>query len=539
MEVRIMKAYINGKIYIEREQFASVMIVEGETIKKVGGEALLQEFPEAEQIDLKGKTVIPGLNDAHLHFLNTAEYLTMLKITDVTSMHELLTRLKNHITAKELGPEDFLYTEGWNHNYFTDEKRIPTREDLDQVSKEVPIVLVRVDRHVWSLNSKALEYFGITKDTPTPEGGEILKNASGEPTGVLMERAIDLVRSKLPRFTKKEKKSALKQAMKKANRYGITSMHTNDAKDEEIEETLNFYKELDEANELTVRFYHQVWFNDGKYMQDFFDKGYQFREGSAFNQVGPVKLFSDGTLGARTAAMRAEYADDPGNTGVATKPQEALNNEVKHAVDHGFQVIVHGIGDRGIERILDAFDAALAGKENDLRLGVNHMQICGEDLIKRVIEKDYLTYVQPIFLDDDLPILEERVGKERAEVSYPFGTLVRSGVHQAFSSDAPVVTFNPWKNIYCALTRKRLNGEPVEGFVPREAVDIFTAVDAYTYESAYASFEEKIKGRLKEGYFADFVVLDRDIFKVTPEEIKETRVIETVVAGQTVYKALW
>jgi hypothetical protein len=536
MEVSHLKIYTNAKIYVEREVFQTTMVVDGGVILAIGGEELISEYPRATIIDSEGKTIVPGLNDSHLHFLQTAEYLTLLPLSTITSMQELITCVKSEIEEKQLGEGDVFYTEGWNHTQFTDEKRIPIREDLDKASKEVPIVLVRVDRHVWSLNSKALEYFGISKETPTPEGGEILRDETGEPTGVFTERAIDLLRPKLPAFTKEEKKEALKQAMYVANSQGLTSMHTNDAKDETIDEVFALYKELEKEKQLSIRFYHQVWFNDGKYIQEFLDKGYTFREGTDFNRVGPVKLFSDGTLGSRTAAMRQDYADDPGNRGVATKSQEELNDEVKVAVDNGFQVIIHGIGDKGIERILDAYDFALEGAPNELRLGVNHMQICEPDLAERVIERDYLTYVQPIFLDDDLPIVEERLGKELAETSYPFGTLARAGVHQSFSSDAPIVSFNPWENIYCALTRKRLNGEPEEGFVPTEAVDIYTAIDAYTYEGAYASFEEEKKGRLKEGYFADFIILDRDIFTCSAEEIKETVVLETIVNGETVYK---
>lgn len=531
-----MKIYINGKIYIERDKFESTMVIEKDRILAIGSEELVQKFNQSEVIDLNGQTVLPGLNDSHLHFLMTAEYLNMLPITDVTSMTELIERIKGSIKKENLQAEDILYTEGWNQNNFTDEKRIPDRTDLDQASKEVPIIIVRVDRHIWSLNSAALEKFGIHKETPSPEGGEIIKNTFGEPTGVLTERAIDLVRNQIPELSKEQKKSVLINAMKQANSLGLTSMHTNDAKDDKISETLSLYEELDRDKQLTIRFYQQIWFNDGKYIQTFLDKGYSFGEGSQYNKIGPVKLFSDGTLGARTAALRQDYSDDPGNKGIETKTQKELNREVQLAVDNEFQVIVHGIGDKAIERILDAFDTALGERKNDLRLGVNHMQLSAPDLTNRVIEKGYLTYVQPIFLDDDLPILENRIGKERANTTYPFGSLAKAGVHQSFSSDAPVVSFNPWENIYCAITRKRLNGEPATGFVPEESMDIFESIDAYTYEGAYASFEEQEKGRLKEGFLADFIVLDRDIFSISPEKIKETRVLQTVVGGETVYK---
>ncbi len=513
------------------------MLLEDSYIKAVGQDELKEKYSEkAQVIDLKGATVVPGMNDSHLHFLMTAEYLDMLEITDVTSMKELIERSRNYIKEKNLSENDFLYTEGWNQNYFTDIQKIPDRADLDKISTTIPIAMIRVDRHIMSLNSKAIKQLKLTKDSLSENGGEVLKDKNGEPTGVLTEGAIDLVRPYLPESSKEKKKVLLKKTMRLANSQGLTSMHTNDAKDETIEEVLDLYNELEQEEALTIRFYQQIWFNDDDYIQPFFDRGYTFGQGSLYNKLGPVKLFSDGTLGARTAAMREGYTDDPENFGVETKTQKQLNKEVQLAVDHQFQVIIHGIGDKGVERILDAYDAALNGKPNTLRLGVNHMQITGKDLIERVIDKGYLTYVQPIFLNDDIPIVLSRIGHERAATSYAFGTLAKAGVHQSFSSDAPIVSFNPWENIYSAVTRKRLNGEPETGFLPEEAVDVFTAVDAYTIESAYASFEEEIKGRLKPGFLADFVVIDKDIFTCPPEQIKDTQVLSTVVGGIEVYK---
>lgn len=532
-----MDLYINGTIYIERNSFATAMVVEDGYIKAVGNNELIKQYNQkVNTIDLNGATVIPGLNDSHLHFLMAAEYLDMFVISDVTSMQELIERTKNYIEERKLTDEDFLYTEGWNQNNFTDIKKIPDRTDLDKISTTVPIAMVRVDRHIMSLNSKAIEQLNLTKDSISQNGGEVIKDKNGEPTGVLTEGALDLVRPYLPESSKKEKKRALKNTMKLANSLGLTSMHTNDAKDNNIEEVLSLYQELEKESELSMRFYQQIWFNDDIYMQPFFDKGYTLGQGSLYNKIGPVKLFSDGTLGARTAAMREAYSDDPGNFGVETKTQEQLNREVQLAVDHNFQVIIHGIGDKGVERILNAYDHALGDRPNDLRLGVNHIQITGKDLIDRVIEKKYLTYVQPIFLHDDIPILVDRVGEDRARSSYAFETLRKAGVHQSLSTDAPIVSFDPWANIYCAVTRKRLNGEPEKGYMPEEAMDIYAAIDAYTYESAYASFEEKIKGRIKPGYLADFILLDCNIFTCELNQLKEVNVLSTVVGGKEVYK---
>ena len=536
-----MKAFINGKVYLERDSFAEAFVIEGNRIIKVGTNSDCRQLVSKETkdsvVDLKGQTVLPGLNDAHLHFLMTAEYLSLLPITDVTSMQELVKRCRDYIKENKLSSSDVLYTEGWNHTMFTDEKRMPDRSDLDQVSKEVPIVLVRVDRHVMSLNTAALRYFDITTDTVLATGGEIKRDQAGQPTGILTEGAVDLAKAKLPKKSKEEKKALLVDTMTLANKMGLTSMHTNDAKDETIEETLSLYKELEEEGRLSVRFNQQIWFNDGNYLSDFFKSGYTFQQGSDWNKIGPIKFFIDGTLGSRTAALRKVYNDDPTTWGMLTKTQKTLTEEVTLAVENGFQVIIHGIGDLGIETILNAYDDALNGQPNTLRLGINHMQITGHDLIDRVAEMDYLTYVQPIFLDDDMPIIRERVGDVRAETSYLFKTMMDKGIHQSFSSDAPIVSFNPFYNIQCAVTRKRLEYPDMEAYLPQEAMAVSDAIDAYTYEGAYASFDEDKKGRIKEGYFADFIVLDRDIFTCDPRDIKEINVLETYIDGNCVYES--
>lgn len=532
-----MTLYINGKLYVDKDTFATSMVVKDDRIIKVGTEEECRSvFKGSEVIDLKGKTVIPGLNDSHLHFLMTAEYLDMLPITDVTAMKELIQRGVSYIEEKKLTEDDILYTEGWNHTQFTDEKRIPTKHDLDKISTEVPIVMVRVDRHIASLNTAALKRFNISEETKLEIGGEIEKDSTNQLTGVLKEGAVDLVRAQLPVKTADEKKDSLVRTMKLANSMGITSMHTNDAKDESIMETLALYEALDSENQLTIRFYQQIWFNNGKYMPDFFSSHYRFQQGSKWNKIGPIKLFIDGTLGSRTAAMREGYSDEPENTGILTKSQETLNKEVAMAVEQDYQVIIHGIGDKGIETILNAYDAALGDRENTLRLGVNHMQITGMDLINRVADKGYLTYVQPIFIDDDLPIIVERIGEERASTSYLFKTMKDKGIHQSFSSDAPIVSFNPFENIQCAITRNRLTTPHETPYLPEEAMDVASAIDAYTYESAYASFDENEKGRLKAGYLADFIVLDEDIFTCSPQRIKDIDVLTTIVGGKVVYK---
>lgn len=532
-----MKCFKNAKIYSGKGQYGESMLIDNGRIVKVGKEEECLKDVEGEDIiDLAGKTVLPGLIDSHLHFLMTAEYLSLLPITDVTSMRELIERCKTYIDSNQLTASDVLYSEGWNHTLFTDKRDVPKKEDLDKASLTVPIVLVRVDRHVMSLNTAALNYFELTNETVVDSGGEIEVDENGELTGVLKETALDIVKAKLPEKSRDEKKQLLIKTMALANRYGITSMHTNDAKDDQIDETLSLYEELESSQQLSIRFYHQIWFNDPQYLSTFFSGPHHFHKGTEWNRIGPIKYFIDGTLGSRTAALSEPYSDDPKNRGIHTKTQKNLNTEVKLAVDNGFQVITHGIGDRGIKMILDAYDYALDGRTNDLRLGVNHMQITNHDLINRLAEKDYLAYVQPLFLEDDLLILYKRLGKKRAETSYLFNTMNKKGIHQSFSSDAPILSFNPFHTIQCAVTRNRLSEPLPVPFLLEEAMTVEEAVDAYTIEGAYASFEEEKKGQLKEGFLADFIVLDEDIFTVEKEAIKDVTVAATYVNGDVVYK---
>lgn len=531
-----MKWFKNGKIYSEKGQFHDSMLVDDERIVKVGSGADCQMMFNGEEIvDLKGRTVIPGLIDSHLHFLMTAEYLSLMPITDVTSMKELISRCTDYIEKNQLTKGDVLYTEGWNHTLFTDKIKVPDRHDLDKASQTVPIVLVRVDRHMMSLNTAALNYFGLNSKMKRDEGGELEVDDTGELTGVLKETALDLVKAQLPEKSREDRKHLLVNTMALANRYGITSMHTNDAKDEQVDDTLSIYEELEKEDQLSVRFYHQIWFNDSQFLPSFLSGPHQFHKGTDWNRIGPIKYFIDGTLGSRTAALFDPYSDDETTRGIHTKSQEALNQEVKLAVDNGFQVITHGIGDRGINMILDAYDEALGDNKNDLRLGINHMQITSHELIDRVASKNYLTYVQPLFLEDDLLILYDRVGKERAETSYLFNTMKNKGIHQSFSSDAPIVSFNPFDTIHCAVTRNRLTESLAEPFLAEEAMTVEEAIDAYTVEGAYASFDEDKKGRLKEGFLADFVILNEDIFTIEKSSIKNVTVAATYVNGKAVY----
>ena len=353
--------------------------------------------------------------------------------------------------------------------------------------------------------------------------------------GVVRENARAQVRCLMSERSIETKKRLIRTAMKHANETGVTSVQTCDVRMGDWESTLEAYNQV-LAETPTVRVYHQFSFMEPNAFQEFLDKGYRTGVGNDFNRFGPLKLFVDGSLGARTAYMREPYADDPSTRGIATLTPEEIDTLVGMAVKNNCGVAVHAIGDAAIENVLNAYDKVCENGENPLRLGIIHVQITDRPLLERFTKNDILALVQPIFLHYDTAIVEDRVGKDLAATSYAFKTLMDLGVHTSYGTDSPVEDMDPIANLYCAVTRKNLRGEPAGGWHPEECVDIYSAVDAYTIESAYASFDEKVKGRLMKGYLADLVVLSDNIFTINPDDILKVKVDATMVNGNFVFQ---
>ena len=288
-----------------------------------------------------------------------------------------------------------------------------------------------------------------------------------------------------------------------------------------------------------VRYRHQVCFNNLKDFEEYLTHGEyavgEYKKGSWLT-LGPLKLFKDGSLGARTGLMSQGYVDDPENHGLEWISVEDMDRYCQLAKEHNLQVITHCIGDEAVRRTVGCYERAFVDGKNKLRHAVVHCQITDRALLERIAKDDILVFAQPIFLDYDMNIVEKLCGKELASTSYAFGTLLRMGVHLSYGTDCPVEDCNPFTNIYMAVTRKDRQGHPAGGFYPGECVDVETAIDAYTKESAYAEFQEDVKGRLMPGYYADMVLLDRDIFTVDPMEIKDILPVMTIVGGKVVYK---
>lgn len=537
------KVLHNAKVYVEKGVYAQAVLVEDGLIAKVGTdeEVLKAAGSDAEITDCGGKTLIPGLNDSHLHFMQTGEVMNQAQIDGVSSIDEMVRICKEFAEKHPEQVKTGLHAIGWNQDLFTDSDRLPDRHDLDKISTEFPIVLERVCGHIVSTNTKLIEMLGIDGNSPQFPDGDFLIGEDGYPNGIFTANACNIAKAIVPDFTMEERRKILIDTMKDAVAHGLTSVQSNDVGTTFMDGPAAFkmFHDVYDSGEALLRYRHQVCFNDFEEFKAYLTEG-EFAKGSygedSWLTLGPLKLFKDGSLGARTALMKNGYEGDPDNHGLEWIKPEEMHKYCQLAKEYGMQVVTHCIGDAAVASTMDCYEAAFVDGENKLRHALVHCQITDEALLARIAEKDILVFAQPIFLDYDMNIVENLCGKELASTSYAFGTLMRKGAHVSYGTDCPVESYNPFENIYMAVTRKDRAGRPEGGFYPAECVDVESAVDAYTVESAYAEFMEDKKGRIKEGYYADMVLLDRDIFTVDPMEIREILPVMTMVGGKVVFE---
>lgn len=526
----------NARIYVNRGVFAEALLEVDGVIRAVGTLAECEAAaPEGvTRRDAQSRTIVPGFIDSHQHLLNTGIALADIRLGDCRSIADVQETARRWIAENKPAPGTVIHGMRWNQDYFA-EGRLLTAADLDAISTEHPIIFDRACGHLLTCNTLAMEMAGVTRETVAPEGGTIERDADGNPNGVFTENARAMIRSLMASRSVAETVKLIRTGMAHAAETGVTSVHTCDLRGRDWETTLAAYEEVAANNPLT-RVWHQSSFQEPEGYRRFLERGCVMGKGSPFNRFGPLKLFIDGSLGARTALMRCPYADDPSTTGVEVLSLAQIDELVGIANENGCGVVAHAIGDLAVERMLDAFDNHAKGDgTNLLRNGVIHVQITDRALVERFTKNDTLALVQPIFLHYDTQIVEDRVGAELAGTSYAFGTMARLGIHMSFGTDSPIEDMNPFENIYCAVTRKTLQGAPEGGFHPEECLDVEAAVDAYTLEGAYASFEENVKGRLLPGYYADLVILSDDIFTVPHDAIKSIRPVATMVDGRWVY----
>lgn len=541
---RVDLILINGKIHTMDLSIpeAEAVAVNGNKIYKVGSNAEILSLKDenTRAIDLKGRVLVPGFNDSHMHLLGFGYFLNMVDLSHCKSIEEIIQKTKEFIETKTIEKGSWVRGRGWNHDYFERENRFPTRYDLDKISTEHPIVLTRACGHICVANSKAIEISGLSNETDQVEGGYFDTDESGNPLGIFRENALDLIYKPIPSPEPYEVKEMIKGAMAYANAKGLTSVQSDDfgsIPGYSFKEVIEIYNELKEKGELTVRVYEQCLLPTAEMINEFIKQGYTTGYGDEMFKIGPLKLLGDGSLGARTAALCQPYTDDFSTAGILVFTQDELDELVAKAHDNGMQVALHAIGDKTMYMAFNAIEKALKGRPNpDHRHGIVHCQITDEELINKFKALKAIAYIQPIFLHYDMHIVENRLGVERARKTYAFKSMVDRGVHVALGTDCPVEPLDVMPSIYCAVTRKDLKGFPKRGWLPEESLTVEEALYGYTMGSAYASFEENIKGSITEGKLADMVVLSEDIFTILPDKIKDIAVEMTILGGEIVYE---
>lgn len=508
-------------------------------IVAVGANAEIQKLKgkKTKVVDLGGRFTMPGFNDAHLHLASGGMEKLTVSLTGARSLEEMLERIAAKVKTAERG--QWIVGRGWDHTLWPGQK-LPTRYDLDKVTGDHPAVFTRVDGHISVANSKALQMSSITRETKDPPGGTIDRGEVDEPTGILRESARGLL-AKIPDPTPSQRRQAVLLALTEAAQNGLTS-----AQDNSDWQDFLVYEDLQREDKLTLRITEWMPFRTPVAMLQ--QRRAHHDQSDPMLRTGLLKAFMDGTLGSRTAYMLAPYADDPKNTGLQQFDRQELMNMARERVLAGFQLGFHAIGDAGVDLALDAFEHAArsvaeqsarmpnpGARKQDFRFRIEHAQVMAPEQFARMKKLGVIGSMQPNHLLTDMNWAEQRIGKERARVSYPWREMLKHGIVLAFGTDYPVEPLTPFRGLYAAVSRKNLAG--TAEYVPEQKITIDEAIAAYTTGAAFAEFAENDKGALLPGMFADFIVLDRDVTKVAPPELLKTRVLRTVVGGKTVYEA--
>ncbi|GGE77229.1 amidohydrolase [Priestia taiwanensis] len=520
------KLWHGGIIYTMREEgeVVEAVVTDDATIIAIGDKKKLeQEYPIDEYIELQGRTMIPGLVDSHIHLIGHGEMLNRLDLSMCTSMKEVMEKVAEKVA--QTPKNQWIVGEGWNENIFLDKKDF-SLEEIDVITNSHPIVLKRVCRHSLFVNRLGLQQAGITIDTLSPKGGEIGQK-DGELTGMLYDTAQEKVLSLASVPTEAYLKEAVTLAIEDMWKYGITGVHTED---------LNYYgsaklvhhtfQEVVEKGKKRFKLHLLVHHEVVDEMRDI--------ESSHYIEMGPMKIFVDGSLGSRTALLREPYADDTSKKGLALFTKDELATLVHKARTREMAIATHAIGDLAMEYVIDAIEQH--GPVNNKRDRLIHCQVLDGALVARMKNLQMVADIQPTFLASDFPWVINRLGEERMTYSYAWRTLLDNGIACSGGSDSPIETANPFIGIYSAVARKSFHGEKDVVYGEQERLTVFEAVSLYTTGSAYASNKENVRGMIQVGYDADFTVIDLDVFGLKIKEIPFIEAVMTIVDGEVVYQ---
>lgn len=512
-----------GKIYTMEEECAVVeaVYVENGKIIAVGKKEELEARYQPKQFfNLEGKTTLPGFVDSHMHLIGHGERLLRLDLSACTSYQEVLNLVAQRVKITKQG--EWIVGEGWNENNFIDRKDVHKR-DLDDLSRQHPILLKRVCRHVMLVNSYILEKAEIMQGRGNPKGGKIGRDQHGEFTGILYEQAQDLIAPILPNIDADYLTKALQTAIQDCWKYGLVGGHTED---------LNYYGGFQKTYNAFTKVIRDLPFKAHLLVHHKVAHEREQYENTHYIEFGAMKIFSDGSFGGRTALLSEPYEDAKETNGVAIFSRAELAELVKQAREFRMPVAIHTIGDLSLEYVIDALE--MHPPKEGQRDRIIHCQLAREELIQRMKKLPAILDIQPVFVSSDFPSVIEKLGERRLQYAYAWKTLLAAGLHCAGGSDAPIEQVNPLLGIYSAVTRKSF----VDGncYTPKERLTVFEAISLFTTGSAYAIGKEENRGKIAAGYEADFTILAKDIFNVQEEGIKELNVMMTVVDGEVVYK---
>ncbi|KPJ59356.1 MAG: hypothetical protein AMJ46_11510 [Latescibacteria bacterium DG_63] len=481
---------------------------------------------QARSVDLKGATVTPGLTDCHVHLMNLGNSILLPDLCSVSSGQELIDAVAGR--TRQVLQGEWIVGFGWNETAWTD-RELPALESLDSASPSNPVFLARVDGHAAIVNSLALKATGITKSTADPRGGKILRNGlTGEPSGILIDTACDLVRERIPEPTRERKLEVLEAALNELARSGLTSAHDAWTEPHVIE--LLF--DIEDAGKLPLRI-HAMMPGGEELLEGISPVQSLSRSSSNWVSARAVKLLADGALGSRGALLDEPYSDDQDNRGIALLTKDEMVSMIGNIFKFGLQPVVHAIGDATNKLALDAYEQCLDAELVHLaRPRIEHAQLLLPSDIPRFAALGITVSIQPAQLMSDMPWLEERLGPERTRRTFLWQSLLRAGTRLVSGSDCPIESPNPFVGIYAEVTRKNAEGEPKNGWLPEECMTREQALASYTLSAAYAGFQDHVCGSITRGKSADFTVIDRDPLSVPAEDLGLTRVLATFVEGR-------
>mgnify|MGYP001334682280 FL=1 len=511
----------NAKVYTSDDNYTNIssfVVDEGRFIE-VGGEELVEKYKSINTVNARGLPVFPGFIDSHCHLLNLGLKKFEVDLKGTKSFEEIIDKLKDYSSNKKLS---VIRGAGWDQNDW-DEKELPNKNALDVLFPNIPVVLTRIDGHAMLVNQQAIDMAGITIETKS-EGGEIVKH-DGKLTGVIIDRPMELIERIIPKYTRDEKIKALKSAEKICFEHGITTVDEAGL----VKSDILLIDSLHKSKLFDLRVYAMVA-NDKKSLDYFFKNGPIRKD---FLNVSSIKVYADGALGSRGAALKKSYTDKKNHYGSIIISLDSIKKLAIRALNNGFQMNTHAIGDYANSEVLKIYNDILSST-SDPRWRIEHAQVISDDDFPNFNEK-IIPSVQPLHATSDMYWAEERLGKSRVKGAYAYKDLLDWSGRLALGTDFPVEDVNPIKTFYAAVSRKDLNQFPTGGYQSENALSRREALLGMTIWGAYANFEENLKGSITPGKYADFVILDRDIMEIETHRIPSARVVATILNGEIVY----